>query len=426
MTNISKRIIAKTNQNSLTPLFPAGSIVPPAYTGLSLLNLPGSLYHWLGLPPAPHPALQIPELDKLADDVDQVIMLLMDAVAFARMQQWLGSIPELQLRTNDGLFFPITSLSPSTTCNVLISLWTGRSPAEHAILGYELFLKEYGLVANMITHSPMAFNKQAGLLYQAGFDPENALPVPTIGSALKQGGVDVHTFINYNISESGLSLMQYQDTERHSFRSAADLWVAVRQLAEQPRKRRRLISIYHGAVDGLSHRYGPDSEQARAEFTTFIQNMLSVFMNPLSKAGRKKTLFLLTADHGQIHTEKDPKYELVNHPELTRILHLQPTGGSRLTYFHPRPGMVPAVEDYIHAAWPGEFSTMPSMRALETGLFGPGIPAVTVPDRIGDLLAIPTGKAYFWWADKPNPLLGRHGGLDPLEMLVPLLALRLD
>ena len=30
--------------------------------------------------------------------------------------------------------------------------------------------------------------------------------------------------------------------------------------------------------------------------------------------------------------------------------------------------------------------------------------------------------AYLWWADKENPLVGRHGGLSAEEMIVPLLS----
>jgi hypothetical protein len=32
------------------------------------------------------------------------------------------------------------------------------------------------------------------------------------------------------------------------------------------------------------------------------------------------------------------------------------------------------------------------------------------------------GRAYLWWADKDDQLMGRHGGLHPQEMLVPLVA----
>jgi hypothetical protein len=33
--------------------------------------------------------------------------------------------------------------------------------------------------------------------------------------------------------------------------------------------------------------------------------------------------------------------------------------------------------------------------------------------------------AYLWWADKENPLIGRHGGLSADEMIVPLLSVEL-
>jgi hypothetical protein len=43
----------------------------------------------------------------------------------------------------------------------------------------------------------------------------------------------------------------------------------------------------------------------------------------------------------------------------------------------------------------------------------------------GNLIAAAKGNAYWWWADKENPLIGRHGGLSEEEMLVPFLAARL-
>jgi hypothetical protein len=41
-------------------------------------------------------------------------------------------------------------------------------------------------------------------------------------------------------------------------------------------------------------------------------------------------------------------------------------------------------------------------------------------------VAIPHGDAYLWWVNRQNVMLGRHGGLHPDEMLVPLYALSLD
>ena len=45
--------------------------------------------------------------------------------------------------------------------------------------------------------------------------------------------------------------------------------------------------------------------------------------------------------------------------------------------------------------------------------------------RVGDLIAVARQDAYLWWHTKEDFLLGRHGGLNPQEMLVPFLGVRL-
>jgi hypothetical protein len=32
---------------------------------------------------------------------------------------------------------------------------------------------------------------------------------------------------------------------------------------------------------------------------------------------------------------------------------------------------------------------------------------------------------YLWWSEEENPLIGRHGGLTELDMIVPFLAISL-
>ena len=207
--------------------------VHPHYSGHSILNLPSSLSSWLGAEPLPHPAIEVPELDVMASGVDQVIVTLVDAVSLSRFQDWMTDLLPAQLTAPGEAFLTtLTSVVPSTTCAALTSLWTGRSPAEHGILGYEIFLREFGLVANMITHEPAAFHGEAGSLYRAGLDPLNFLPVPTMGPHLAAHGVESHAHLHYSLSGSGLSRMHYGDVNVHPFAGVSDLWMSVRQLAE--------------------------------------------------------------------------------------------------------------------------------------------------------------------------------------------------
>lgn len=75
---------------------------------------------------------------------------------------------------------------------------------------------------------------------------------------------------------------------------------------------------------------------------------------------------------------------------------------------------------YIDRTWPGGFKVKKLAAVLKAGLFGEVPPYTRAPERLGDRVIFPPWKAFFRWADKANPLLGRHGGLNPQEMLVPL------
>jgi hypothetical protein len=400
--------------------------VHPNYAGRSILNLPSTLDRWLDLPSGPHVPLAIPGLDDLATGARQVVVCLLDALSLSRFAAWLdGAGRALQPLVANGLLAPLTSVVPSTTTAALTTLWTGRSPAEHGILGYELLLREYGLIANMITFAPAAFDSQRGLLERAGVRPRSLLPVPTFGSRLAQNGVEAHAFIGNAIRGSGLSRMHYAEAELHGFGSPADLWHSVRLLVERAPEGRRFVWAYYSGVDALSHVYGPDSDRVQVEYESFARSLVDLFVHSLDGRAARDVVLLLLADHGQVATPIRPKHQLATHPNLARRLHLAPTGESRLPYLYLRPGQAEAVDDYFVRAWPGNFEVLDSDHALRAGLFGPGTPCDQAAARLGDRIVVSRDSAYLWWADKPDTLLGRHGSLTADEMIVPLLALRL-
>jgi hypothetical protein len=426
MPDLTSTILPAITSYRFSGLDLGSETVHPHYSGLSLLNLAASLDRWLGLPPGLHAPLEIPALDELARGAEQIIVCLLDALSLSRLTGWLeGPGRPLKRMIDDGLLVPLTSVVPSTTTSALTTLWTGRSPAEHGILGYELLLREYGMVTNMITLAPAAFDNQRGLLERAGVRPQSLLPVPTLGTRLTQAGIEAHAYIGNSIRGSGLSRMHYGDTILHGFGSPADLWHSLRQLVERPPDGKRFAWAYYSGVDALSHVYGPDSDLVHAEFEFFIRAMNELFVLPLGRSTGRDVLLLLLSDHGQVATAAQPHRHLSQHPELARRLHLSPTGEARLPYLHLLPGQTVAAREYIGHTWPGEFTWLDSGEALHAGLFGPGTPCEQAASRLGDAVLVSHGSAYLWWADKPDTLLGRHGSLTAEEMIVPLLAVRL-
>lgn len=132
---------------------------------------------------------------------------------------------------------------------------------------------------------------------------------------------------------------------------------------------------------------------------------------------------IFTADHGQITTDKDNSdYNLTSHPAFIDMLHLLPTGENRLAYLHIKPGKIEDEKTNIQTAWSDQFILIKPEVVVKAGLFGPGEPHPGIYNRLGDLIIAAKGNAYWWWAAKENPLIGRHGGLSEEEMLVPFLA----
>ncbi|HEX7974521.1 MAG TPA: alkaline phosphatase family protein [Anaerolineales bacterium] len=434
MADLTPEILPALQAHRLPGLDLGAGFLYPAYQGRSILNIPASICRLLGASEIAGVPLEPDILAPLGGgELRRVMLIVMDALALHRLQRWMDDgVASIWSRlAKEGLLAPLTSIVPSTTSAALTTLWTGRSAAEHGVTGYEMWMKEFGVVANTITLSPITYKNDAGSLLKAGFDPNTVLPFPTLGTHLAAHQVSSYAFQHHSIAYSGLSQMFFKRVSTHGFSTSSDLWVNLRQLLESSPTERQYIYVYWSEVDTLSHRYGPDDERVAAEFGSFSAAFERLFLSRLGAAGSLKgkregdTLILLTADHGAITTRPDPFYELQNHPSLLRRLHILPTGENRLAYLYIRPGQSEAVREYIDRRWPGQFALLDPAYAVEAGLFGPGKPHPGLIDRLGDLVAVARGEGYWWWHAKENRLLGRHGGLHPEEMLVPLLAVRI-
>lgn len=329
-------------------------------------------------------------------------------------------MPAWQEVVQAGALYPLTSIVPSTTAAALTAFWTGCTPAQHGILGYEMWLREFNLAANMITHMPAFFDGPAGSLRQTGFDPHTFLSVPTLGPFLKQAGVETLVLQHNSIARSGLSTMLFDQTRAVPFRGMNDLFATLSELATQNSPQKRFIYAYWGDLDELQHVYGPQNVRVALEFHNFQQALARLVVGLRNQTGRK-TLLLVTADHGQSPSQPQERFQVERASEFVDCLHLLPTGESRLPYLHVRPGCEDRLREVIEARWPGEFQVVRSTQAIASGLFGQPPFHAELESRVGDLTLIARNEAYLYWPLKENKLHGRHGGLSRAEMLVPLL-----
>ena len=409
--------------------FPTGSILP-AYSGNNISNLAGSISGWLDVPEfGENPLLAEYSIDS-SKKYDQVILFILDGLSLDLFQTILTGETENSNKQKiwknlqaEALFGALTSVAPSTTASALTSIWTGYPPISHGVIGYEMWLKEMGIIANMISLSPATSTGDYGGLRKSGFQPKTFLPKIALNTHLSQNQVECYSIQHKSIAFSGLSEMLLQDAKMIPYRTTVDCWVNLAEIIRKGGHKKKFVSVYWGDLDDLSHLYGPSDERVFLELNMFSQ-MLDWFLKQTPQQG-KKTLLIFTADHGFIHTPPAARFDLKNHPDFLKMLTMYPSGETRFAYLFNKVNQENDIRDYLVRHWPGQFQLISAEESLKAGIFGSGKVHPSIEDRMGNWIVIPSSNAYLYWGKNENVLHGRHGGLNPGEMLVPFFMIEL-
>lgn len=426
---IEKRIRSESETRCRALNLPAEFVVPN-YGGRSIVNVPANIVKLFG-GQIDTPALDSEILQDLATNVRRIVFVIVDAAGYRRFLDALESNPQngfQPLLRAGARIVPLTSTFPSTTTAALTSLCSGFAPARHGMVGYQLFLREYGVRADMISFSPVATSRLGNeQLVQAGLDPDKFSAAPSLPQTLEKIGIPFYNFIEQPYAKGALARVQLRGaTDTQGFVTSSDMWVALRESIEAHRSERAIFTAYWSAVDTISHSFGPSSEKVVAELNNLAYSSEREFLQRLSSAAREGTLFLLTADHGQIDSTPDLAVYLRDHPGLRDRTVMDYAGEPRAAYLYCRNGEIDSARDYLETRLGSKFAVIDSKGALNGGLFGAGMVSPEVKYRIGDLIVLPRKGYYLWDRNDIPEMLGRHGGLAEREMLVPLLAARLD
>ena len=189
--------------------------------------------------------------------------------------------------------------------------------------------------------------------------------------------------------------------------------------------------LYYDKIDGISHEYGPTSQQVEAEIDTFLTTMERQF----ASAKKGKTLFLLTADHGQV--EVDPVttvYLNKAFPRIERYIRknrkgesLVPGGSPRDMFLYIKDEMLDEAQAMLAKGLEGKADVIKTDELIVQEYFGPKV-SKTFRERVGNLVILPYRYEGVWWYEKvkfEQKFYGHHGGLTPQEMEIPLLAIEL-
>jgi type I phosphodiesterase/nucleotide pyrophosphatase len=408
----------------------------PLYDGQSLLNVAASICSALGalderLPPSLDAAILPPAL---LHGVRAVLLLVVDGLGRGQLdaaieQGQAPTLAALAARAAAGdeqvASATITSVFPSSTIPALATLNSALPPANHGLIGWTVFLEEFGEVAELARWGPVA---GAGSYLEprlGGHDPRAFAGFETLYQRLGRAGVASTVIGPAVYRRSALTQMLYAGADYQGYyATSSSLPLATAALA-QPGPPRRYVYCYWDALDLLAHLRGPHSPEHQAELAT-VDFALGRWLDHQPRHG--DLLFLLTADHGHVATPAEHLVRL-DQPELLSLLRAPASGERRLAYLHARPGQEAVLRAYCQEHLSPFAELVDPATAFEQHWFGPHPPSATARRRAGDLLLLAKDAVQLVSPTTPGgpfrTLLGNHGGQQPSEMLVPLLAVRI-
>jgi hypothetical protein len=414
----------------------ASRSILPDYAGRGLANVAASAVRLLGgddngllpglaadvLPPA------------LLDGVECVVILLADGLGYQQLLSaaTAGDAPALArlldaAARGEAHLARLTSVFPSATMAALASLQTALPPAEHGIMGWTMYLHEFGQVAETARWGPAEGRGSYQDADLGTHDPVRFFGTRTIYRRV--AGCGVRSFIVNPAEYKGtaLSRMLFDGAETVGYRQSSGLAVNLERVIEsRSAGERRLVYGYYAGVDAATHVFGPPSQEHAAEVATF-DFFLGRWLARVRRDGR--TLVLLTADHGHVHTPAERTLFVDQYPAVTEHLLALPAGERRILYLHAKPGQRQALRTAVEQAWGHAGRVCWADDLLEQGLFGPREQSDAARRRIGDVILLADGDWQYTYGPRdgrrPRLYAGNHGALDPAEMQIPLLAWRL-
>lgn len=420
-----------TNQpwSLLEGLFEAGTIKPD-YDGYCVANLPSTVLSIFGIASQRRglPPDALGETD--TGGVEKVVLMVFDGLGYdewkrQEQQGFFGAV------TRGGHVRPITTVFPSTTAAALTSITTGLTPQEHGLIEWFLYLKEVDMTILTLPFSPIGGRGSDEL--RAAVNPEILFEGEPIFETLREDGIGSHSFLNRYVSYGAYSGVMHRESELNPFSTASDLSVNLRRKLKETRGP-AFFYVYWPYIDNLEHSYGPNTEEASLEASSVSRALQEGLLAKLDRSVAAETLFLATADHGQILSDSRNAIMLDDFPKLVDSLAtgsrrrlILPWGSPRDLYLQVKDDSVDETREYLSTVLNGSARVLRTADAVSSGVFGRGTYASSFRERVGNIMILPTDKNSVWYR-YPNveapKLLGQHGGMHPDEVTIPLAAAR--
>ena len=354
---------------------------------------------------------------------DAVILFLIDGFGW-RFFERFQDLPFLQRIVKHGKVEKLTSQFPSTTAAHLTTIHTGWNVGQSGVHEWYYYEPQLDAIIAPLLYS-YAGTKERDTLRPAKAQPAFLYPRGVFYPELRRKGVTPYVFGSREYTPSVYSKAVMDGAEIRGFKTLSEA-VSNLQLLIEKQTNPLYLHLYFDKIDALCHEYGPAAPQVEAECETFLLAM-EYYFERLFK-GRKKILFLMTADHGMAEVDPQTTVYLNKHPNFAgfeRFLKvnrqgqlLVPAGSARDMFLYIQDDLLDEAQSFLATRLDGKADVIQTKTLIEEGYFGSEVSSRFL-ERVGDLVILPYRYESVWWYEKDKfemKFYGHHGGLTPQEM----------
>ncbi|HEU0291104.1 MAG TPA: alkaline phosphatase family protein [Anaerolineales bacterium] len=358
-----------------------------------------------------------------SENYDAVVLFLVDGFGW-RFFKRFQDMPFLKRFMRDGTVEKLISQFPSTTAAHLTTIHTGWNVGQSGV--HEWYYYEPRLDAII---APLLFSysgtKERDTLKPAKIEPSFLYPRGIFYPELRRRGVTPYVFGGREYTPSVYSSTVMDGAELRGFKTLSEAIINLGLLIER-QTNPTYVHLYFDKIDALCHEYGPVAPQVEAECETFLV-MMEYYIERIFK-GKKKILFLMTADHGMTEVDPQTTIYLNRRPDFSgserfiktnrRGQLLVPAGSARDMFLYIWEDMLEEAQSFLAKRLEGKAEVVKTETLIEEGYFGAEVSS-RFRDRVGNLVVLPYRYETVWWYEKDKfemKFYGHHGGLTPQEM----------
>ncbi|MGB0387559.1 MAG: alkaline phosphatase family protein [Ardenticatenaceae bacterium] len=405
--------------------------IRPDYESACFYNIPHTIRSLLtGRGSSP---LRSTVLSELPQQYDQVVLIFIDAFGWRFFEKACDRHPFLRHIVKEGMVAKLTSQFPSTTANHITSIHTGLSARQHGIFEWRFYEPQ---LDTMITPLLFSFSGsgQRETLKTVVRDPQALFPKRTFYQELAQLGITSYALQPREYTPSTYADIMLQGANVYPYKTLPEAFVNLSHLLIQQRSPAYFF-LYIDSLDSICHRYGPNAPQVDAEINVLLTIIERLLFYRL-RGQLKKTLLMITADHGHVEVDPATTTYLNLHPECAGIESylktnrdgqlLVPGGSCRDMFLYIQDHWLDEAHTWLSECLAGKAVVYKVQDLLNHGLFGPLPNSDAFLGRVGNLVILPYRHQSVWWYEAgryEQRHYGAHGGLTPQEMEIPLLLL---